>query len=233
MAVAPTSIRVLVLPADDSGVHDEILSTVKVDIRPYIGPHAGTLGQLASMRTDVNDRRSSRNFLTFEQLETFERSEADNIKRIDEIEARVAPINKLSNELQNEAARGHMVFHFDEKAFQPAISLLPDIRATGKWDNKEWDQRSVIPVDTDNIYHAFFTRSKGRVSPNPLVQGRLWGDIFLLKVSDFEDQYGRRFYQDVKDDLPLHDVENITSQLSAKLSALRKIWREIGVEGGH
>ena len=58
---------------------------------------------------------------------------------------------------QRQAAPFHMIYHTDETASQPNISLLPDTRE-GYWDDKEaWNKRAVLGTAK---YHIFFTRSK-------------------------------------------------------------------------
>lgn len=221
MAVAPTSIKVLVIPADGTKIHVETIETVKMEVKPSTRPSLPTPEDNALLRTTMDIIHDTRNIAanllnlfpltTDEQLEVMVGSEASTAGATElkeRIETKTAREIKRRDDIETEAAYAHMVAHFNETPshYEPAISLLPDIRATGKWDDEEWNQRAVLPPGIDNTYHAFYTRSKGRSSPNRLVQG-VWGDVFFLKISDTEDQDGRRFYQDVDDDLCSHDFE--------------------------
>ncbi len=222
MAGAPTSVKVVVFPADGTNTHFETIETVKVDIKPSTRP------SLPLLRTTMEIIHDTRNIVTnlpnrflptTEQLEAIVGSEANKARATelkDRIETNSAREIREMDNFETLAAHTHTVAHFDETAWylQPAISLLPDIRATRKWDDEQWNQRAVLQIGTENTYHVFITRSKDRSSPNPVLPV-VSGDVFLLKISDTEDQDGRRFYQDVKDECLLRDLGYMLSRLAA------------------
>lgn len=88
-------------------------------------------------------------------------------------------------------AEAHVVFHFMERAPQPKISLLPNTRGE-HWDDEAWRKRSV-KSNHDGL-QMFFTHSTRNLEPNPYFKNLVWGDVFLLKLSDTIDRDGRAFY---------------------------------------
>lgn len=105
----------------------------------------------------------------------------------------------LYNHMVIGARHAHMIYHYEERACQPDIKFLPDIKRLGSWDDEAWNHRRV--AGTAN-FHLFFTRSKSGLEKNPHVGNRELGDMFILKVSDTTDLHGKHFYVDiVKDEL--------------------------------
>ena len=235
MAIAPTRIKVMVLPADGSDVRYETIDTVREEIRPSSGIPEWT----TSLFEDMDTARTLLNSLTIlSTLGAEHRRTADEfqtaVSRATEQITALVTRGDLNFELTRRILIGlaghHTVWHFNPWDLQPDIKLLPDIR-TRNWSNEEWDQRSVIATGTGPIYHAFFTRSEGRSSPNPRVGNCVQGDVFLLKVSDTEDQAeGKFYYQDLHRGLSGHDWQLLRTRFAA-IQLLRE-GRGIGVELG-
>ena len=151
MAVAPKSIRVLVLPQDNPDPGDkpdfryETLETVRTDIRPS-NPAPDDWATLKA----VADRQ---------------------------------------------AAKVHMVYYFNESTPQPNVSRLPDFGKT-HWHPEAWEKRGVLGTAG---YHIFFTLSNSKdLARNRNVGYAVKGDAFIVKLSDTEDDTGRRFYVDLE-----------------------------------
>ena len=88
----------------------------------------------------------------------------------------------------------HTIYNPGERPLQPNVSLLPDAREK-HWHTEAWKQRAVLGTAK---YHIFYTHSKSGFSPNPHVGCDLSGDVFVLKLSDTQDENGRRFYVDLE-----------------------------------
>ena len=78
---------------------------------------------------------------------------------------------------------------------QPNVSLLPDTRS--RWRTSEgWEKRAAL---YKNGYHLFYTHARGGLPPNQNSASQVYGDVFILKLSDVDevDQDGLRFYVDL------------------------------------
>ncbi len=58
----------------------------------------------------------------------------------------------------------------------------------------------------------FFTRINSGLHRNPHFNRRVRGDVYLLKVSEIEDQDKRRFYEDLKPDMPREELKDLHKQ---------------------
>lgn len=134
------------------------------------------------------------------------------------------PANQAKlDELKNAAASDHLVYDLPEGVqagsregiykgrYQPDICLLPDTRTRwkdGEWEG--WEKRAVIGMEG---HHIFYVRGKREaLGLNEHADKTVSGEMFLLRVSDTEDQDGRHFYVDVNQD-PEHldDLEDLLS----------------------
>lgn len=89
----------------------------------------------------------------------------------------------------------------DRSVMQPNIRLLPDLRQD--WGDEGWEKRAVVAKA--GAYHLFYTLAKGGLlAPNKRTgwtTPQVHGDMFLLKVSEAEDDKGHRFYEDANPSL--------------------------------
>ncbi len=83
------------------------------------------------------------------------------------------------------------------------------------WYPKEWKKRKAVG---DDKYHMFLTLADGNEEPNPNFddESLLWGDVFILKVSDELDSEKRSLYEDVDSDgeLASKDLRNLINHLN-------------------
>lgn len=141
MPTAPTSIKVLVYPADGTRYRLESLGTVKIDLTDSTLFYDGYV-----------DSRQER------------------------------------------LAKTHMFLNAQTHLVQPLISLQPDA-CKKHWPCEAWKKRAVISTTG---YHVFFTLHSGDgLVPNPLFQEYVYGDVFVLKLSDDKNERDEKFYVDL------------------------------------
>ncbi|KAL9136214.1 MAG: hypothetical protein Q9175_002583 [Cornicularia normoerica] len=114
----------------------------------------------------------------------------------------------------------------DERASQSTIERrsLPDIqpRRPKQWDDEAWQRHVAIG---DAKYHMFCTLATGgRLRPNMNTSNGflLWGDVFILKVSDDVDRNGRLFYEDID-----ADPEQLWAQMQIFIKQIANILEDV------
>lgn len=118
---------------------------------------------------------------------------------------------------------------------QPAVDLLPDTRSK-YWPAEAWEARAAwalkleprlaleLEPDGPPLRHCFFTMHTDNLERNKRVGNHVWGDVFVLRVSDARDENGRRFYVDEKPEDLSPKLVNCLCDRAAVVLEAAKTW---------
>lgn len=139
---------------------------------------------------------------------------------------------------QEPLAKTHTFLNAQTCLVQPLISLQPDA-CNKHWPREAWGKRAVIST---TAYHVFFTVHSGNdLVQHPLFPKHVYGDVFVLKISDDTNEVGEKFYVDldreewkskkvVWEDLAM-EVDNVKNQYDqVVMEKFGNMTVELGVE---
>lgn len=185
---APTSVHVWVIPAEGVSRHLKELQTIKQPISPPTPPDG--LSKTAQTVLDLLGKSAAEHHLVIQLSETVGKGGQEGIHGYfhegfhEEMHGGTNEdgVNEISNE------------HRLDIVMQPDTSLLPDIGS--RWSDEGWEKRAAIPIDHGQ--HLLYTLAKGgSLTLNPCTGSQVYGDLFLMKLSDATYNDGRQFYVDV------------------------------------
>lgn len=190
---APTSFKVCVIPTDGGDPFPKELQTIHADV-------------LKDNRENLKPH--------YENIE--------RLNAIDTMDGWDHLVFYVAESFPKDSEEGVCKGRYDDRRIEngfskPDVRLLPDTRSM--WPDAGWEKRAALAI---RGYHLFYTRAKGGLlAPNQHSSGQVSGEMFLLRVSDSEDNYGKRFYVDAY--LQVEEVRDMIKDVN---------WSYAGLGGG-
>lgn len=114
---------------------------------------------------------------------------------------------------QERLAETHTFLNAQTYLVQTLISRQPDVCKKKLWPREAWSKRAVVSTPG---YHVFFILHPGNgLLRNPLFQEHVYGDVFVLELSDNTGE---------RDDMSYVDLD------CEKWESKRVVWKDLAME---